>query len=146
MKKVAIHRSTEEYDPENVDSFNPAALAMHLYPFSTIGPLTSHIHPHFVVFSAGEKLAKLTSNHPDSDALLANFAKIASFGHEGSTEEVIKQNLESLLTIVEIHEQWTSQRCPQLSDRPKHEWLRRPKEAKVTKKKKSKKSKKPQAE
>jgi len=46
-----------------VNRYSPAAavtsFAHHEYPFSTLGPLHSHAHPHFIIYNAGEKLASM---------------------------------------------------------------------------------------
>ncbi|KAJ7123882.1 hypothetical protein C8R43DRAFT_1031802 [Mycena crocata] len=119
MKEVAIHRYNEDFDPNNVET--------HLYPFSTIGPLTSHIHPHFVVFSAGEKLAKLCKGKSadEIDDLLESFAAVVSFGHEGTlTGSVASLNLTSLQDMVRLYDMWSvMENVPQKDTEPRHKWM-----------------------
>lgn len=40
----------------NNTSADTNTYSIHVYPFTTIGPLESHAHPHFVLFNAGEKI------------------------------------------------------------------------------------------
>jgi hypothetical protein len=121
MKHVAIHRYNQEHDP--------AATNTHIYPFSTLGPLRSHIHPHFVVFSAGQKLDAMTSSlsRAELELVLGRLAETASFGHEGSRDDVREENRKSLQLITEIFDKWSSPiGVPRPSDTPRHEWLNHP--------------------
>ena len=36
---------------------------IHFPPYSNFGPLTSHIHPHFVIFNTGKKLSSTLVQH-----------------------------------------------------------------------------------
>ncbi|KAJ7730380.1 hypothetical protein DFH07DRAFT_848899 [Mycena maculata] len=51
MEEVAIHRY-----PAPVDGvpFDRTAITPHFHPFVTVGPLTSHVHPHFHLFGGTE--------------------------------------------------------------------------------------------
>ncbi|KAJ7450037.1 hypothetical protein B0H11DRAFT_324935 [Mycena galericulata] len=118
MKKVALHRYPKDFDP--------TAVACHLHPFSTLGPLTSHIHPHFVVYSAGKKLSDLSLQKSGAEftTVLENLADTASFGHQGSPAEVKIANLESLEDIMEIYQVWSNSRnVPDDNDRT-HRWIK----------------------
>lgn len=128
MKQVAIHRYNEQFDPTAVEG--------HTYPFSTIGTLISHIHPHFVVFSAGVKLAKLATKlgHTNFNTWLRKLAEKASFGHQ-TAEDVKGANFQSLTDIIEIHNMWTSSEG--VPTKPKngeerHAWMYHAKEPKST--------------
>ncbi|KAJ7102778.1 hypothetical protein C8R44DRAFT_945538 [Mycena epipterygia] len=120
MKDVAITRYNKDFDPKAVEN--------HLHPFSTIGALISHVHPHFVIYSAGDKLAKIeATKRVDEGAWLETLAETASFGHKG--DSIAKENLRSLQEIMDIHKLWSSDEdVPQKTDDPRHEWMRHPKE------------------
>ncbi|KAJ7187186.1 hypothetical protein C8R46DRAFT_1059119 [Mycena filopes] len=148
MKKVAIHRfpTSEPAVDTTVDGdFDPLDFVTHSYPFTTIGPLTSHVHPHFVIFAAGQKLFKMAEavSEREFKDILARLAKITSFGHDGDadSQDVISKNLTSLHDIVAIHARWTATtiehedfhvlrdedfHVPQDEDFPEHEWLHHP--------------------
>jgi hypothetical protein len=128
MKHVALHRYNQEH--------GPAPTSTHFYPFSTLGPLRSHIHPHFVVFSAGQKLDAMASNitEDEFEIVLDDLAKVASLGHEGVPAAVERANRDSLQLIIEIFDQWSSPiGVPRVSDTPRHAWLKHPKAPKDSK-------------
>ncbi|KAJ6456598.1 hypothetical protein C8R47DRAFT_1227784 [Mycena vitilis] len=107
MKRAGIHRYGPEFDPE-VDA---TAVEHHYWPFKTIGPVPSHIHPHLVIYSAGEKLARKTLNMEDDEreAVLDSLAEIACFGHpEDDIDHLRKKNKASLESILSIYADWSS--------------------------------------
>jgi hypothetical protein len=125
MKDVAIHRYATDVESD----FDPKAFETHFHPFDTIGALTSHIQPHFVVFSAGQKLAEIASSKTadDFDDFVGNLALTTSFGHEGEPAEVIEANIHSLEDIISIHKAWSSSiHVPKLTDTPRSSWMVRP--------------------
>ncbi|KAJ6528037.1 hypothetical protein B0H19DRAFT_1083562 [Mycena capillaripes] len=99
MEEVAIHRYKEDFSPQTVIA--------HIHPFSTMGALTSHVHPHFVIFSAGQKLVKMTSGLSDeaADIFLDKLADAASFGHKA---DVKTANRNSLGEIIQTYGIWSS--------------------------------------
>ncbi|KAJ7233517.1 hypothetical protein B0H12DRAFT_1223030 [Mycena haematopus] len=120
LEEVAIHRYAKDQKAKTVTA--------HYHPYSTIGPLTSHVHPHFIIFSAGEKLAKMTFGL--SEDAIANvidtLANKASFGHE---EDVHTANTNSLVKIMQIYWRWSStEHVPQ--PEAGHEWRYHPEEPK----------------
>ncbi|KAJ7218976.1 hypothetical protein B0H12DRAFT_326864 [Mycena haematopus] len=111
MKHTELHRF-----PEPSENFDPVAIVpravsvLHTHPFSTIGPLTSHVHPHFVIYSVGQKLANLTENmnRADSDALYSDLAVAASFGHEADEmRPVTVKNRDSIDTLISLYRTWS---------------------------------------
>ena len=61
--------------PTNGDSMSLADFTPHLYPYTTLPMLESHIHPHFVIFGSG---ARLRSHLPRlTSVLTANFPGIS---------------------------------------------------------------------
>ncbi|KAF8198157.1 hypothetical protein K438DRAFT_1759563 [Mycena galopus ATCC 62051] len=81
MKRVAIHRYPQEDSDED---FDPTAVVPHFYPFATIGSLISHVQPHFVIYSAGQKLATMTEGMSRSEVedFLQGLSAAAFFGRE----------------------------------------------------------------
>lgn len=132
MKKVPLYRLKNE--------FNPTTAERHLHPFSDIGPLRSHIHPHFVMYSTGQKLADIASQktRAEFNTFLANLAETASLGHEGSPDEVKAANLVSLLNITAIYDEWSSDAdVPDEESRKPHPWIKYGKGRKAAAKSKS---------
>ncbi|KAJ7673033.1 hypothetical protein DFH06DRAFT_1174123 [Mycena polygramma] len=130
MKHAVISRYPTMSDPENLEDFDPLSFESKVHPFSDIGALNSHIHPHFVIFSAGEKITKLIEGaHPFMRQLvLAKLAKTADFGHAETLPAggVEAANLISLTAILNIYERWTRPIDPNVSDSPRHEWMQHP--------------------
>ncbi|KAF8198154.1 hypothetical protein K438DRAFT_2016271 [Mycena galopus ATCC 62051] len=118
MKQVAIHRYPEGQNPHAPDA--------HLYPFSTIGPLTSHVHPHFVIYSAGQKLVKLTKDMGllERQVFLDALAGGASFGRPDGPE--VKRNVGyDINNLIAMYTAWySSVGVPQRGK--SHKWRQHP--------------------
>ncbi|KAJ7226812.1 hypothetical protein GGX14DRAFT_555396 [Mycena pura] len=93
--------------PPNREFLPKVSEERHVFPFRTLGPLTSHIQPHFAVFAAGAKLAaveaKMGSRFEKWLNDLANNAP--SFGY---TRPTVIQIAACLQKIRRIYETWTS--------------------------------------
>ncbi|KAJ7778774.1 hypothetical protein DFH07DRAFT_539783 [Mycena maculata] len=101
LRTVPLYRLQGEFDPA-------VAEARHVFPYKTLGPLFSHIQPHFVIYAVGMKLAELEKAKLDGDAAwLEMIADNASFGHPAKKRSLAAANLESLRNIQYIYEQWT---------------------------------------
>ncbi|KAJ7031727.1 hypothetical protein C8F04DRAFT_677256 [Mycena alexandri] len=125
MEEVVIHRYPA---PVEGAAFDPTAIIPHLHPFTTIGPLTSHMHPHFVIFSAGQKLTDLRANVPlhERAKFMEGLAAIASFGHTGDAAEIKLHNLDTLTALLDIYALWSStEHVPQAKSG--HQWRKHPK-------------------
>ncbi|KAJ7144987.1 hypothetical protein C8R43DRAFT_561581 [Mycena crocata] len=109
MKEVAIHRQKNNVDSSDGD-FGPDSLESHFYPFSTLGVLTSHINPHFVIYSAGMKLAIQQENLKGRafNVWMDHLASIANFGHTGNSDAIKAANRISLEELIEIYVDWSS--------------------------------------
>ncbi|KAF7340831.1 hypothetical protein MSAN_02112500 [Mycena sanguinolenta] len=138
MKKVAIHRY-----PGLPEDFAPQAIVPHYHPFSTIGPLTSHVQPHFAIYSVGQKLAKKIGQFKGRgderiqvEDFYTNLAAVASFGHEGDDSGLrLTQNRASIDELMLLHASWSkTQGVPQRG----HPWAQNPKEGKAAEQAKEK--------
>ncbi|EKM78401.1 hypothetical protein AGABI1DRAFT_114689 [Agaricus bisporus var. burnettii JB137-S8] len=65
MKQNRILRQNEHAPPPNKDQFT-----IHFYPFDTLPPIRSHLHPKFVIFELGRKFHELV----EKDSAAANAA------------------------------------------------------------------------
>ncbi|KAJ7684415.1 hypothetical protein DFH06DRAFT_6452 [Mycena polygramma] len=102
LRKVSLYRLSGEFDPV-------VGEARHVYPFKTVGRLSSHVQPHFVIYTAGQKLAEIEKSLPDAAAYrvwLQNLSKVASFGHRGEAQA--EKNLKSLQDIMGIYRAWAT--------------------------------------
>ncbi|KAJ7666716.1 hypothetical protein DFH06DRAFT_1469920 [Mycena polygramma] len=108
MKLAVIHQHGDDFDPVA----GIMTVQYHLHPFEKFGPITSHVHPHFVVYSVGETLVRMTSGMTDGqrDIFLENLAKIPCFGHESEGYDLKAKNRASLETIMTIYKGWSSKR------------------------------------
>ncbi|KAK7039322.1 hypothetical protein R3P38DRAFT_2898863 [Favolaschia claudopus] len=116
-KFIALHRYAADSDPSDITT--------HLHPFNDVGSLASHVQPHFVIFSTGEKLAKLTEGLDARQQRLAlmDLATIASFGHTAPDDnQLIQKNLASLNLLLRLYEYWNSAAVPP----PGHAWYDSP--------------------
>ncbi|KAJ7666718.1 hypothetical protein DFH06DRAFT_1322689 [Mycena polygramma] len=114
---------------------NANEMEHHSHPYNKIDKLPSHIHPHFVIYAVGQKLAKLDDEMPGEqfDAFLDKLAATACFGHssdndsegDDADDEVKTKNRGSLDSIIAIYKYWSSDK-----DVPKmgsgHEWRKHP--------------------
>ncbi|KAJ7491035.1 hypothetical protein FB451DRAFT_629993 [Mycena latifolia] len=125
MKQVIISRYPS--DIESDTDLDPSTVEHHYHPFTSLGALTSHVLPHFIIYSAGEKLKKKseTLNRADLAKWMNNLSEIASFGHEGTPDQVKNANRASIRQIISIHDTWSNQvPVPKLGE--KHEWRYNP--------------------
>ncbi|KAJ7144980.1 hypothetical protein C8R43DRAFT_953760 [Mycena crocata] len=126
IEQVAIQRHKEGQEPNA--TFGPNALENHFHPFSTLDALTSHINPHFVIYSAGQKLETQQRNlgRAKFAVWLNRLAQITSFGHIGNAADVGAANLGSLELLLRIYIRWSSPaRLPKKED----PWFVRPQAA-----------------
>ncbi|KAJ7152262.1 hypothetical protein C8R43DRAFT_1107009 [Mycena crocata] len=105
LKEVPLHRRPKtEFDPKVPEE-------RHLYPFDKVGPLSSHIQPHFVIYAVGAKLAKIRDSKKMEKGRflpwLTKLAKIASFGLEPGDDRAPVTNLNALRNILTIYDAWT---------------------------------------
>ncbi|KAJ6510837.1 hypothetical protein C8R45DRAFT_1207680 [Mycena sanguinolenta] len=137
MENVAIHR----YPTGLPGKFTPRAIVPHYHPFSTIGPLTSHVHPHFAIYSVGQKLAKrisqlkgLEDEETKIDDFYTNLAAAASFGHEGDDSELRQiQNRATIDELMSLYTSWSeTDGVPQRGS--EHPWAHNEKEAEAEEK------------
>jgi hypothetical protein len=77
------------------------AFETHQYPFANIGPLVSHVFPHFAICNAAEKFAK--SNDAIEKFLKSAIAVLTK--HTKLDEEAVETVLQRVL---DIHSSWTS--------------------------------------
>ena len=82
----------------NVDSYEHKTYTP---PFSELGPLKSHIHPHYVIFNAGQKLATFNIQLLQMYGYLSQSASIT---HEAASL--------ALITIVQLYQKWTKAEVP----------------------------------
>ncbi|KAJ7601607.1 hypothetical protein DFH06DRAFT_1482815 [Mycena polygramma] len=113
MQQTAISRYTEIADPEHLENFDPRALTPYFHPTASteIGELTSHIHPHFVVYAIGQKLARIRKDmgRMRFNRFVRSLATHACFGHEETENKSIEDaNQASLQQIITLHAQWSS--------------------------------------
>ncbi|KAJ7209381.1 hypothetical protein B0H12DRAFT_1278947 [Mycena haematopus] len=117
MKHVHIHRLEPSANLDPTAVVPRAVSVSHRHPFSTIGPITSHVHPHFVIHSAGQKLANLTKNRnpAEYEALYSDLAAAASFGHKADeARSVMVKNRDSIDTLISLYRTWSqSQGVPE---------------------------------
>jgi len=73
--------------------------ASHHFPFESIGPLSSHVHPHFVLWNSGKKLATM-------DLTALSFTAAAVLGIE------LLSALMLLNKVSYIYTSWTSKPAP----------------------------------
>ncbi|KAJ7118993.1 hypothetical protein C8R44DRAFT_982696 [Mycena epipterygia] len=97
LKTVVLHRRPnigEPFDPDIPED-------RHIFPYQKVGPLTSHVHPHLVIYAAGQKLA-FTEKEMGAgfNTWLTTLAGYASFGHE---KNAASQNMASLQCIQYIY-------------------------------------------
>ncbi|KAJ7666721.1 hypothetical protein DFH06DRAFT_1322692 [Mycena polygramma] len=108
MKKTVIRQYGDDFDA----MAGVTTMQRHCHPFEKVGPLTLHVHPHFVVYSVGETLCRMTSGMTDGqlDEFLETLAKIPCFGHDSEGDDLQAKNRASLETILTIYEDWSSER------------------------------------
>ena len=75
-------------------------------PFSDLGPLQSHIHPHYVIFNTGQKL----SNINDSAYLM----EISDFLFQNTSITP-----KSMLAMINLYRNWTNANVPTRPRRPR---------------------------
>ncbi|KAJ7494374.1 hypothetical protein B0H11DRAFT_934129 [Mycena galericulata] len=104
LRTVPIHRRVGDFDPEIPE-------IRHLYPYRTLGPLSSHIQPHFVIYAVGAKLENIRQSKGDAfiDWLASIANDVASFGYRDA-KDYGKKNLVALQNIMSIYEGWTDRR------------------------------------
>ena len=75
----------------------------HFPPYSNLGPLTSHIHPHFVVFNTGKKLSssKFLSQHVSE--MILSLSQIVS---------PLSKALAAMMAIQRLYTAWTEVQVP----------------------------------
>ncbi|KAJ7226806.1 hypothetical protein GGX14DRAFT_627094 [Mycena pura] len=93
--------------PPNPESDPKVPEERHVFPFKSLGPLISHIQPHFVVFALGARLATLEEKMgPRFEKWLDDLAENApSFGY---TRPTVNQIADCLQKIRKIYKTWTS--------------------------------------
>ncbi|KAJ6606154.1 hypothetical protein DFH09DRAFT_3149 [Mycena vulgaris] len=113
LKEVPLHRRRDikaKFDPNVPET-------RHVFPFKDVGPLYSHIQPHFAIYAVGLKLAAIerTMDHEDFTDWLETLSLNASFGHRsfrfeqekpGEEKKSDAQNLETLTDIQHIYRIW----------------------------------------
>ncbi|KAN0088111.1 hypothetical protein V8E55_006732, partial [Tylopilus felleus] len=69
----------------------------HNYPYSTLGPLPTHVKPQYVVFNSGEKL------------------QTYSYGQLLRLVSILEREdiLPNILSVIEIHQHWTTMAIPE---------------------------------
>jgi hypothetical protein len=78
-----------------------AAFETHQYPFANIGPLVSHVFPHFAICNAAQKFAKSEDAlEKFLDSAIAVLTKHTNL-NEKAVEKVLQQ-------VLDIHSSWTS--------------------------------------
>ncbi|KAF7759878.1 hypothetical protein Agabi119p4_11573 [Agaricus bisporus var. burnettii] len=69
MNLYPILRQNEHAPPPNGDQFR-----LHFYPFDTLPPFRSHLHPKFAIFELGRKFNQLTERNPTAaDAAFSSY-------------------------------------------------------------------------
>ena len=79
-------------------------------PFSELGPLKSHIHPHYVIFNSGQKLSNINNN--------AHIIRISRFLSQNASITAEASN-SALLAMMELYQNWTTANVPAQSRRPR---------------------------
>lgn len=98
MNDVAITRITGQSQSLTSQIAPTSHFDVHTYPFTTLGPLTSHAHPHFVLFNAGEKF--------DFDTL-SKLSVLKDCMHLRTMEEA--KSYASRIKLLYV--KWTSEPC-----------------------------------
>ena len=70
----------------------------HFPPFPNLGPLTSHVHPHFVVFNTGKKL---------SSTWLQHFSKMIL-----TLSQIVPRSGDALAMVIGLYTAWTELQVP----------------------------------
>ena len=70
-------------------------------PYSNLGPLTSHIHPHFVIFNAGKKLASFKSD--DVSEMILSLSQIVPPSSNA---------ISMVITVQRLYRAWTGVQVP----------------------------------
>ncbi|EKM76556.1 hypothetical protein AGABI1DRAFT_108650 [Agaricus bisporus var. burnettii JB137-S8] len=93
MKLYPILRQNEHAPPPNGDQFR-----LHFYPFDTLPPFRSHLHPKFAIFELGRKFTKLIQQNPTAaDAAFSSYPILSTIRiiYQGWThQEVDKSSFE----------------------------------------------------
>ncbi|KAJ7201056.1 hypothetical protein GGX14DRAFT_400244 [Mycena pura] len=90
MEKVAIHRYTVADDPRAMEAHS------------------SHCHPHFVIYSAGQKITEqMNAEDEDEQEVFDQLASMASFGHKGDAAQILLSNQDSINQLVFMYKLWS---------------------------------------
>lgn len=73
---------------------------MHTTPFTTLGPVTSHIHPHYVVVNAAQQIGRLTWAEPVESRIAAN------------SGETVQTAILRRILVQDLYEAWTQTDIP----------------------------------
>ncbi|KAJ7056937.1 hypothetical protein C8F01DRAFT_1233451 [Mycena amicta] len=107
LTKEMAHTVIPRYETVN----KPSTVQLFQHPFKKFPVLKSRARPHFVVLSAGMKLAhQLARLGPgEQTARLRKLAKVANFGHRGKKADVENSNVETLSELIDAYTQWSSE-------------------------------------